>query len=319
MKRFTKLTCSFVIIMIFLSNLQIPTIRDTSGLQISATDEPSGTLAGNNTFISAGSISVAEAVYSDYELMEFDKTWLNAEQVLGDNEYEVNYLGAYTNITTRLNLVTEGHYGSSISWTSTDEAWEWIKPDGTVDRPPYLKGDQYTGLTATISKGTESTEKTFELYIKALKPTADEEAVQADYDWLQYSMLHGMVGDVFIDLHLPLLGEYGSTIEWVSSDETVMKPDGTVIRPSYWSGSRTVTLTATFRKGAAQKTKDFSFSIAPLLPDDAQLVESVKNWLTEERVLDGNAADDVKLDLYLPVLKTKVLTMVASMLTTLSN
>lgn len=305
MKRFTKLTCSFVIIMIFLSNLQIPTIRDTSGLQISATDEPSGTLAGNNTFISAGSISVAEAVYSDYELMEFDKTWLNAEQVLGDNEYEVNYLGAYTNITTRLNLVTEGHYGSSISWTSTDEAWEWIKPDGTVDRPPYLKGDQYTGLTATISKGTESTEKTFELYIKALKPTADEEAVQADYDWLQYSMLHGMVGDVFIDLHLPLLGEYGSTIEWVSSDETVMKPDGTVIRPSYGSGSRTVTLTATFRKGAAQKTKDFSFSIAPLLPDDAQLVESVKNWLTEERVLDGNAADDVKLDLYLPVLKTE--------------
>lgn len=57
------------------------------------------------------------------------------------------------------------------------------------------------------------------------------------------------------DLILRNRGTYGSTITWESSNENVIRPDGTVIRPS--NGNAVVTLTATITNGDEVRTKTF--------------------------------------------------------------
>lgn len=57
------------------------------------------------------------------------------------------------------------------------------------------------------------------------------------------------------DLILRNRGTYGSTITWESSNENVIRPDGTVIRPS--SGNAVVTLTATITNGGEVRKKTF--------------------------------------------------------------
>lgn len=57
------------------------------------------------------------------------------------------------------------------------------------------------------------------------------------------------------DLILRNRGTYGSTITWESSNENVIRPDGTVIRPS--NGNAVVTLTATITNGGEVRKKTF--------------------------------------------------------------
>ena len=56
------------------------------------------------------------------------------------------------------------------------------------------------------------------------------------------------------DLILRIRGTYGSNIKWESSNENVIRPDGTVIRPS---SDTTVVLTATITNGEETRTKTF--------------------------------------------------------------
>ncbi len=56
------------------------------------------------------------------------------------------------------------------------------------------------------------------------------------------------------DLILRIRGTYGSTIKWESSNENVIRPDGTVIRPS---SDTTVVLTATITNGEETRIKTF--------------------------------------------------------------
>ena len=67
-----------------------------------------------------------------------------------------------------------------------------------------------------------------------------KEKVDADLAWLtdekilkENSSLINITGD----LELPVLGENGSNIEWISSDPTIVTVDGKVNRPSFTKGN----------------------------------------------------------------------------------
>ncbi|WP_062320971.1 beta-L-arabinofuranosidase domain-containing protein [Paenibacillus pabuli] len=85
----------------------------------------------------------------------------------------------------------------------------------------------------------------------------DESIVIKDMETLYL----GNLATVEFDLRLPLEGKYGSKINWTSGDSRFLHDDGTVTRPKYGIGKRTVPLRATFRYGDCIKEKVFEVTI----------------------------------------------------------
>lgn len=68
-------------------------------------------------------------------------------------------------VTTALKLPGTGLNGTSIAWSSDNEAV--VSPGGAVKRPAMGENDASVKLTATISRGTAAATKTFQLLVKA--------------------------------------------------------------------------------------------------------------------------------------------------------
>ncbi len=63
-----------------------------------------------------------------------------------------------------LELPSKGKLGTTITWKSSDSTW--MSDDGKLQKRPSVgKGTQKVTLTATISKGDKSAEKTFDIHI----------------------------------------------------------------------------------------------------------------------------------------------------------
>ncbi len=101
------------------------------------------------------------------------------------------------------------------------------------------------------------------------------------------------------DVILSTLGSYGSDITWESSDPDVISTSGTVVRPSYTVGDKTVTLTATITNGDATDKKTFKLIVKAVPMTDQEAVN------LDETVLDvgyheGEDKDHVLNDVVLP-------------------
>ncbi len=71
----------------------------------------------------------------------------------------------------------------------------------------------------------------------------------------------GNLNTVEFDLKLPLVGENGSKITWVSDNELFLRPDGSVTRPWNGIGDRKVHLHACFEYGGLSKEKIYEVHI----------------------------------------------------------
>lgn len=85
----------------------------------------------------------------------------------------------------------------------------------------------------------------------------DEELIDKDIEALYL----GNLGTVEFDLDLPAKGKLGSDISWESDMPHFLAADGTVSRPAYGRGNRTVTLTATFSHGDAMRKKGYQVQV----------------------------------------------------------
>ena len=81
----------------------------------------------------------------------------------------------------------------------------------------------------------------------------DEPAIEKDTRELEIEGASNLQA-IVSDLILRIKGTYGSTITWSSSNESVIRPDGTVIRPNT---NTSVILTATITNGDEVRTKTF--------------------------------------------------------------
>ena len=166
----------------------------------------------------------------------------------------------YDDIKSDLYFPKTGENGCSIEWESSNE--ELVTTDGKVIRPPFLptmgEGVLVT-VTATISKGEASTQKSFPMYVTPSSPTYLD-SVAADKTLLTYDVLlneNTSADDVKSRLNLitetprrwSMAGYYGEcTITWESSNPDIIAADGTVTRPPMNAGNQNVTLTATISK-----------------------------------------------------------------------
>jgi len=128
----------------------------------------------------------------------------------------------------------------------------------------------------------------------------DERFVQTDKANLSLGLAPGdTLSSITQNITVPDSVEEGTTISWTSSDPDTVAVTGTVTRPAFDAGSRTVTLTATLVTGTASATKTFPLVIIPVEPTDAEAVTSAVAALAIGYATDDSAAG-IRQNLTLP-------------------
>ncbi|MDD4296947.1 MAG: hypothetical protein PHC69_08310, partial [Ruminiclostridium sp.] len=152
--------------------------------------------------------SEAQLAATDEDCVNFDIYWL----INGAGKtIFLNANSALNNVSTTLNLPSNGPNGSTISWSSNNIHVNTA--NGSVTLPSPVDGDQQVTLTAALSKGTATETVTINVTVRV----PDTSTVSADSLWLNDErILNGNNdwGNVTDNLSLPTTGQYGSTISW---------------------------------------------------------------------------------------------------------
>jgi len=187
----------------------------------------------------------------------------------------INYAtgNSINNITDNITLPDKGNNGSDISWSSNNESF--LSSNGNVTRPAYGSGNQTVTLTATITKGDSSVEKTF-IFTILETPITDEESVAQAKSALAIGYAGGDSDiNVTQNLVLGLTGLNDTLISWSSNNTSYITNSGNVTQPAFNSGHKTVVLTATIRKNGVSDTREFTLTVKEVPPTDLEAVAQV--------------------------------------------
>jgi hypothetical protein len=127
-------------------------VLHANGLDYNKIVEPGATV----TFGYCANRVAQEESVSDAQSVELDSTALTFETIKNYNIDE-------NTIATNLALPTEGEHDTAITWSSSNTAY--ISDSGVVTQPTPAEGVQSVTLSATITKGAETQNKTFVLSV----------------------------------------------------------------------------------------------------------------------------------------------------------
>ena len=248
----------------------------------------------------------AEIANGDYKLEKSLPVYVGCTYPSGEADEVCEYLtidglleyNTQDCVLSNLTLPTDGSYGCAISWASSDESI--ISVDGTVTQPAYdLTGYRSVTLTATVSKDEEKQTKQFTVRVPCAPSGDAETAAQDDAKMLSddgemKSILNGntSIDTVETNLALPMKGKNGSAISWLSSDPSIIAPDGTVTQSA--DEGQFVTLTATIANGDAQAKRRIFLYVEPLTgTEDEQAVNWDYGFLDEDSIAYGHVDVDL--------------------------
>lgn len=190
-------------------------------------------------------------------------------------------------VTEDIALPTKGDNGSVICWESDDTSV--ISKNGKVKRPLATESDKEVTLTAHILLGTSHVTKEFK--VNVLREFFDAESVAADARALETYKDTVLAVDKY---SLPAKGKEGSTYTWVSSDQSIVKNDGTVIRDNK---EHDITFSVTVKKGTEEQQVEIPMSVWRTLPESL-----AKGGLTvatsESPTAPAQAVNDGDMDSY---------------------
>nr|MCR5482094.1 hypothetical protein [Clostridia bacterium] len=168
----------------------------------------------------------------------------------------------------------------------------------TLEDITGAKTDENGNVTLTFNKegtyivtatGNDNTPLIAPYLCVHVKTITDEEranTVNSDKDALTFDTIKGentTSGAVTKKLTLPQAGKSGRTaVTWSSSDENVIKTDGSVIRPANEVGDKKVTLTAKIKFDSAEVTKTFEITVTAMPQED---IPAAKDNLDEAKKL----------------------------------
>jgi hypothetical protein len=170
---------------------------------------------------------------------------------------------------------------ATVSWKSGNA--DVIDDNGIVTRQ---EADVDVTMTATVtSESGNSVERSFVFTVLHL--FSDEENVKADIESLT---LVGNLKHLKENLYLPTVGECGSTIKWISDDESVITSEGVINQAEIGGGEKSATLTAEFSYGEYSETTSFDVTVEEM--DYAYLFAYFTgNSPTSERLFYGLSLD----------------------------
>jgi hypothetical protein len=188
------------------------------------------------------------------------------------------HLGDTTTVTHDLELPMTGPYGSQVAWTSSNE--RVVSSNGEVSRPNPGLGDTTVVLTATVTRGTATAQRQFDVTVLAAPTDAEKVAAAAE------ALVVWDADDVRGNITLPTTGLYGTRVAWKSSDIHVVTPSGEVSRPSHGSAPATVRLTATVSLEDERTQRIFDLTVRPL-PSHDPYAGYLFSYFTGEGYADG--------------------------------
>jgi hypothetical protein len=166
-------------------------------------------------------------------------------------------LGDTSAVTSNLTLPSTGTSGSTITWATSNASA--VAANGTVTRPSFGQPDTHATLTATVTRGTISRTRTFEVTVLA-EEQDDAGKAQAAVDAI--ALVHP--DDVRGNLNLPASGSSGTDFAWQSSDPGVVSATGVVTRPAHGEQPVDVTLTVTGTLNGATATRSIVVRVQPM-------------------------------------------------------
>jgi hypothetical protein len=187
-------------------------------------------------------------------------------------------LGDTSAVTGDIELPATGPYGSQVTWTSSNE--RVVAPDGEVTRPNPGRGDTTVVLTATVTRGTATVQRQFDVTVLAAPTDAEKVAAAAE------ALVVWDADDVRGNITLPTTGLYGTQVTWKSSDQRVVTTSGEVSRPSHGSEPESVRLTATVSLENERTLRTFDLTVRPL-PRHEPYAGYVFSYFTGEGYADG--------------------------------
>ena len=210
-------------------------------------------------------VMVFTAIGSDNRTIWGSKTYKKDEEAV---EYDLSKIVVPQTVSEDFNLPTEGLFGSSITWTSNNDAVSVNA--GAAKVTPALENTNVT-LTAEVQRGSIKQTKEYTLTVSALKL---------------------VISSVVRGNHIDLPATIGShDIVWTSSDTNVIAADGTVVQPA--SGQTKVVLTATI--GTVVKTFD-----VVVLSNDVQTYVYQQDYssvtVSDSKWTSKDAADNLTLE-----------------------
>ena len=168
----------------------------------------------------------------------------------------------------RINLPSRGAYGTSISWTSSPIGIIKTNAPGLGSVVTQPKEDTEVTLTATITKGSATATKTFTVTVYGKNHELVDQAVQ----YMQQPPAFVM-GSGTSTITLRKTYDSGSNqvdFEWKADPKDIVTFSddghsiiGTVTQPEAPAEKKTVTLTATAKKGNATASRTFTVTVYP--------------------------------------------------------
>ncbi len=177
-------------------------------------------------------------------------------------------------VLTNFNLNKTTHKGVSLSWKSNNNAIK-IKEysnkfTGEITRP---EEDTVVTLTATLTKGSESTTKTFTITVYG----KNNESVDNAYQSTNANPL--LIQDLSAVSNITLTPSQGTDANgvnttWTSDNTNIISNVGAVTRPSE---KTEVKLTASIKKGTVERKKEFTVTVFPngTNANDAELLDMI--------------------------------------------
>jgi len=201
-------------------------------------------------------------------------------------EEDLKIAGTLSAIDSDIELITVGLHGVTVSWASSSSV---ISSTGVVSRPAFSEGNVVVQLTATLTKGSETRTKVFNLTVLKLS-ISDTESVSNVKENLTLANINALRAN----LTLPTTID-GVTLTWSSSDESVVSSSGVIFPSNYQGADKTARLTVTLTKGSVTDTKSFDVLVPKLAMSDAEAVALEKQGLLEG--YDRYISEDISLPL----------------------
>lgn len=171
-------------------------------------------------------------------------------------------LGDTSAVSADLKLPLTGPNGSVYAWSSSNEAV--VSSKGVVTRPAHGTGSAEVTLTATATSGGASASKTFTVTV--LEDISDDRKVSEASAALNVWDAEGIRGNI----SLPTTGLHGTTVDWKSSNGSVITSTGEVSRPAHGSEPVKLNLHATVTLGTVKARMRFFVTVLPLPKAEAR-------------------------------------------------
>jgi hypothetical protein len=166
-------------------------------------------------------------------------------------------LGDTSGVVANLTLPATGPTGTTVTWSSSNSAV--VGNDGVVHRPAYGQPAGTATLTATVTRGTVSRTKEFEVTVLAEE---QDDAGKAQAAVAAIALVHP--DDVRGNLTLPASGLHGTTFAWTSGNPAVVSGTGEVTRPEHGEQPVDVILRVTGSRNEAIAQRGIVVRVQPM-------------------------------------------------------